>query len=86
VVVFADDPSKWSYGSRFVRTVRSDAGGTFSVTALPPHDRYLAVAVDYLEDGEFADPEFLQRIRSASTAFALGEGGRASIDLKLVER
>ena len=52
VVVFADDPAKWAFPSRFVKTGRADQQGQFRIKALPPDDRYLAVAVDYLEDGE----------------------------------
>ena len=70
-MLFPDDPSKWAFPSRYVQSTRSREDGTFFVRALPPHDRYLAVAVDYLEDDEATDPEFLQAIRGAATPFAL---------------
>ena len=38
------------------------------IRALPPDDRYLAVAVDYLEEGEAGDPEFLEQIRASATS------------------
>jgi hypothetical protein len=53
---------------------------------LPPGDRYLAVAVDYLEQGEFQDPSFLERMRSRATAFSLNDGENKNLDLTLVER
>jgi hypothetical protein len=86
VVIFPDDESKWSYPSRFVRSVRADADGTFQVTGLPPSLDYRAVAVDYLEDGEETDPEFLKRMRDRAARFSLREGERRAIDLRLIQR
>ena len=37
--------------------------GTFQMTGLPPNESYRAIAVDYLEDGEEMDPDFLKRMR-----------------------
>lgn len=86
VVVFPADPAKWTYPSRFVRTVRTDAQGTFRLTGLPGDERYLAVAVDYLEDGEETDPEFLERIESRASPFTLGDAERKTITVPLVQR
>jgi hypothetical protein len=86
VVLFPADQSKWTYPSRFVMATRSREDGTFSVRALPPHDRYLAVAVDYLEDDEATDPDFLQAIRGSATPFALRDAEEKVLDLPLVER
>ena len=86
VVVFPDDPAKWVFPSRFVKTARADQQGQFRIRALPPGDRYLAVAVDYLEDGEGGDPQFLEQIRDRAMRFALGDGEAKSIDLKIVNR
>jgi protocatechuate 3,4-dioxygenase beta subunit len=86
VVVFPDDPAKWAFPSRFVKTARADQQGQFRIKALPAHDRYLAVAVDYLEDGEGGDPQFLEQIKDRATRFALSDGESKAIDLKLVNR
>jgi hypothetical protein len=86
VVVFTDDESKWSYPSRFVRSVRASADGTFQLTGLPPSLDYRAVAVDYLEDGEEHDPEFLKRMRDRAVRFSLREGERRAVDLRLTQR
>jgi hypothetical protein len=86
VVVFADDDTKWSYPSRFVRSVRASEKGTFQVTGLPSSAVYRAMAVDYLEDGEETDPEFLKRMRERATRFSLSEGERRTIDLRLIQR
>jgi len=86
VVVFPDDPARWAFPSRFVKTARADQQGQFRIRALPPDDRYLAVAVDYLEDGEGADPQFLDQIKDRATRFSLGDGESKGIDLKIINR
>jgi hypothetical protein len=86
VVVFAADASRWSYPSRFVRMASTDEKGRFRITGLPPAERYLAVATDYLEDGEHYDPEFLERMRGAATEFSLDEAETRTLDLRVQER
>ncbi len=86
VVVFADDPTKWAYPSRYLVVTRADQNGRFSITGLPGGERYLAMAVDYLEDGEETDPEFLERMRARATSFSLSDGGRTTVDLRLISR
>ncbi len=86
VVVFSDDATKWTYPSRFVTTTRADENGRFRISGLPAGERYLATAVEYLEDGEETDAEFLERMRASATSFTLAEAGRATLDLRLVAR
>lgn len=86
VVVFPDDEDKWTYPSRYVRTARTDDRGRFQIAGLPPDQRYLAVALDYLEDGEEQDPQFLERIRGRTTSFSLGTGARQSLQLDPITR
>ena len=86
VVVFPEDETKWAPLSRYVRSARPDQQGLFKIRALPPGDRYLAVAVDYLEEGGANDPEFLNQIKGRATRFRLGSGASTTVDLKLVER
>ncbi len=86
VVVFPEDETKWTPPSRYVKSARPDQQGLVKIIGLPPDDRYLAVAVDYLEEGGASDPEFLDLIKSRATRFSLGEGASATFDLKLVER
>jgi hypothetical protein len=85
VVLFPDDPAQWAFPSRRVRMVRVDQTGVFRARSLPPGG-YLAFAVDYLEQGEFQDPVFLERMRGRATAFSLTEGENKNVDLTLVER
>jgi hypothetical protein len=86
VVVFADDEGKWTYPTRYVRTARADNRGRFQIVGLPPDQRYLALALDYIEDGEEQDPEFLERIRERATSFSLSAGGRQSLQLDPITR
>jgi hypothetical protein len=86
VVIFTDDESKWAYPSRFVRSVRANEDGTFRIAGMPPSLDYRAVAVDYLEDGEETDPEFLKRMRDRGARFSLREGEQRAIDLRLIQR
>ena len=85
VIVFPEDAAKWTFPSRFVRTVRADAEGRFRIDGLPP-ERYLAAAVDYLEDGGEQNRQLLERLRSRASAFTIGEGEQRSIQLDLISR
>jgi hypothetical protein len=86
VAMFPDDRTRWGYPSRYVRAARTNAQGRFAIRKLPPDPRYLAVAVEYLEEGEFEDPEFLERMRIRAADVALGDGQRKSVNLTLSDR
>jgi hypothetical protein len=86
VVVFPDDSTKWTFPSRYVRAARPDQDGLFKIRGLPPESRYLAVAVDYLEEGEGGDPHFLEQMKDRATSLSLSEGEVKAVDLKLVAR
>jgi hypothetical protein len=83
VVIFSADESKWVFQSRYIGAARPDQDGRFHVRGLPPHDNYLAVAVQGLEDGQAGDPEFLGTIREAGTRVALKEGEARTLDLRV---
>jgi hypothetical protein len=86
VVVFADNESRWIFPSRFVRTTRANADGRFQIRGLPPGERYLAVALDYLEDGEEQNRQLLERFRSRATPVTLGDGEQRAIQVDLLAR
>jgi hypothetical protein len=86
VVVFHEDPSKWTPPFRSVRAARADGRGRFRIEGLPPGERYLVVATDFLEEGEHYDPEFLSRMREAAVAFGLTEGESRALDLTVTPR
>lgn len=82
VLVFADDPERWYFGTRFVRAVRPNQNGQFDVTGLPPAE-YLAVAVDYVTERMWNDPVYLESLRSLATKFNLAAGESKAISLRL---
>ncbi len=81
VVVFADDERLWYPQSRHVAAARTEANGTYRVTGLPA-GRYLAVAVEDVEQGEWFDPAFLEQVKGAATRLVVGEGEQKTQDLK----
>jgi hypothetical protein len=86
IVVFAADSARWSYPSRFVRRATADDKGQFRISGLPQTERYLAIATDYLEDGEHYDPEFLERMRNSATPFTFDTSTTQALDLKVLTR
>lgn len=82
VVAFSPDSAKWGFQSRFVRMMRPNQDGRFSIKDLPADD-YLIVALDYLEPGEEGDPEQLEKWRAGATSVALAEGESKSLTLRL---
>jgi hypothetical protein len=84
VLVFADDAQKWMEDSRFVQSARPDQQGTFQIKGLPAGD-YLAVALEYVEDGSWNDPDFLESIRRYAQRVKLAEAaGSQSVALRLI--
>lgn len=83
VVVFANDAGKWSEDSRFVRSARPDQQGKFQIKGLSAGE-YLAVAIDYIEDGLWNDPEYLESIRRYGQGVRLGDSGSQTLTMKLV--
>jgi hypothetical protein len=84
LVVFADDPSKWSPQSRYIAATRPDQNGQFKIEQLPAGN-YLAIALDYLEEGDSSDPDFLGRVRDSATKFGLADGETKSLSMKLAK-
>ena len=82
VVLFAESRTLWTPQSRFVRIAQTDASGQFRVIGLPA-ERYFAVAVPYVWQGEWTDSAFLERIRSRAIRFRLGGGEERTVDLGL---
>lgn len=68
--------------SRLIRTVRPDNTGRYETRGMRP-GRYVAAAVEALEQGRQFAPEFQQQLRRGAQEFALREGESVSLDLKL---
>ena len=82
VVAFAADRTRWGVASRFVRTTKPDQSGRFEIKGLPA-ETYLVIALEYLEPGEEADPEVLERLRSHATEVTMAEGEAKVVSLKI---
>jgi hypothetical protein len=83
VVIFSESPEHWRLPmTRWVTGTRPDQDGRFKVQNLPA-GTYLAIAVDYVPQGEWGDPELLDRLKSNAKRFTLDEGAAHTLDLKL---
>jgi protocatechuate 3,4-dioxygenase beta subunit len=82
VVVFPSDREKWTPNSRYLKTARPDQDGRYKVNGLPPGE-YRVIALDYVDQNEWSDPEFLEKIRAGATAFSISEGEAKSVDLRI---
>jgi len=84
-VIFADDPARWLLPStRYVTATRPDQEGRFRVRNLPAGD-YYAIAVEYLAQGEWGDPEVLERLKGKAERLTIKEGDSKAIQLKIVK-
>jgi len=84
VVLFGDDPALWREGSRRVLVARPDQNGAYKLTGFPP-GRYRAIAVEYLDDGEQWNPEFLNWARSRATPLEVEDGAAVTLNLTLTK-
>ncbi|RPH54714.1 MAG: carboxypeptidase regulatory-like domain-containing protein [Acidobacteria bacterium] len=82
VIVFAVDPRRWTFPSRFVALGRPNQQGRYKITGLPP-DEYLAIALAPMTTTDWQDPEFLEGLRSFAQPVTLSEGEARTLDLRL---
>ena len=83
LVLFSEDEDKWKAPmTRHVTGVRPNHEGRFQVKNMPPGN-YYAVAIEYIPQGDWNDPEVLDRLKSRATRLRLDEGAVKTLDLKL---
>lgn len=83
VVVFSTDEAKWTMPmTRWAQSARPDQEGRFRIKNLPAGS-YYAVAVEYVAQGEWNDPDWLTRMRERATTFKVTEGSGTSLNLTL---
>ena len=68
--------------TRWTQSARPDQEGRFRLQNLPAGN-YYAIAVDYVAQGEWGNPEWLARARDKATTFTLSEGSTQPLNLKL---
>jgi len=83
VVIFPANKDLWTYSSRYLRSLRPDTNGRYNIKSLPPHEDYMVIAVQNLESGQGADPDFLTRALEEAKKFSLNEGETKAFDIKL---
>ena len=80
VIVFAEDSAKWRDGSRMIRATRLDQRGLFTFKGLPAGD-YFLVALDYVQEGQWNDPEFLEELKARAERVAIADAESKQMDL-----
>jgi protocatechuate 3,4-dioxygenase beta subunit len=83
VLVFPSDPDRWFENSKTIRATRPDQQGRWQAKGLPAGD-YLAIALDYVEDGAWHDPEFLESLRRDAQKLTLADAGSETVALKVI--
>ena len=84
-MAFADDSTKWAGVVALHQDRAAGRHGSFRIDGLPP-GRYRIAAVDKVENFQWLDREFLQRLRPDATSLTLQLGQSATVTLKVVQR
>jgi hypothetical protein len=82
VVIQPAEPKEPIVASRSIRTARPDTSGRFETRGMRP-GRYVATAVEALEQGRQFAPEFQERLRHAGREVTVREGESIALDLTL---
>jgi carboxypeptidase family protein len=83
LVVFSDEPQRWAVPfSRYVASARPNQEGRFEFKSLPAGG-YYAIATEYIAQGEWGDPDVLERLKAKATKFSLNEGESRTLELTL---
>jgi hypothetical protein len=81
-ILFPADQARWIEGGATIRHTKADRSGVFRLDTVRPGE-YLAVAVEYIQQWQVYDPEFLTPLRRSATKVTVGEEP-VTIDLKVV--
>ena len=80
-VIFSTDARRWTIpATRYIRLAPTLPSGEFIITGLPPGD-YFAAAIGRVDDGTWADPDFLERVKAIATQFTLTDGESKTLTL-----
>jgi len=82
-VILPQQPITGIGATRFTQTARTDQRGTFRLQSLPP-GRYVAAAVEQLDENEHWNPELQEAVRRTGERFTLDEGQHLTLDLELL--
>ena len=85
VILFPAERKPPAALDRLVRAERPDHKGSFRITGIPPGE-WLAAAVEYVEDGQWLDPAYLDTLRAGAVPMTLAAPSSTSIVLHLNRR
>jgi protocatechuate 3,4-dioxygenase beta subunit len=82
IIVLPAEQKEPIIAARWTRTARPDSSGRFLMRGLRP-GRYVAPAIETLEQGRQFAPEFQEQLRRAAREFLVREGESITVDLRL---
>jgi Carboxypeptidase regulatory-like domain len=82
VILFPEDKKPEVALGRLARAERPDHKGTYRITGIPP-GTWLVAAIDFVEEGQWLDPGYLQSLRSLATKITLDRGDDKTLNLEL---
>jgi Carboxypeptidase regulatory-like domain len=85
VLMFPEESSRWGEDSRLVRSTRPDPAGRFEFRNVIPGN-YLVVPLEYVRDGEWTDPDFLENLRDEAKRVHVDDGGASGVSLTLKKK
>ena len=87
-VVFPIDRDRWYAASRYLRDAEAGEDGTVAIKGLPPGSYYAAATGAIPADGRDAwqDPAYLESLVQRAAPFAIGEGQKQVVNLRLPAR
>jgi hypothetical protein len=81
-ILFPTDPARWVEAGATTRFTKADRAGGFQIDTVRPGE-YFAIAIEYVQQWQVNDPEFLEALRPRATKLVIAEQP-ATIDLKVV--
>jgi hypothetical protein len=85
VIAFSDDADKWTPWSRFIKSARPDDKKQFRIEGLPP-DRYRIAALTRVENLQWLDRDFLEKLRPDALPLTLDPGQALTVTLTVKAR
>jgi protocatechuate 3,4-dioxygenase beta subunit len=82
VVIQSAEQKEPAIAARLVKAARPDTNGRFEVRGLRP-GRYVATALDSMEQNRQFSPEFQKDLRRGAREFTIREGETVTVDLRL---
>jgi uncharacterized protein (DUF2141 family) len=82
LILFPVNREFWTPQSRRIQTTRTSLDGSFSLRNLAAGEYHLA-AVDDVEQNEWFDPSFLQRIAASARSVTIGEAEKKVQDIRI---